>query len=187
MVAFAEASATEAGGKEGVGMLIVAGEGAAELGLEPERAADPFSHFFIFPFKDGAGTIDEGRVRRKLRGDVAEDLPLPVAVFFDRCGIEKIEGFRSAAPGTAAGAGNIGEDEVGACGAGGRGLEAKVGEEGRIALDTGGGETGAEVFQDGCADVGGGDMEVGIHVPGEDGLSAASGAGVPEKFGFLTY
>ena len=70
-------------------------------------------------------------------------------------------------------------------GAGRRGLSAQVGEEGRIAMDAGGGEAGLKVFQDGRPDVGGSDVEVGIEVVGEDGLSAAGGTGVPEELRFF--
>ena len=173
----------KSGGEEGVGVLRVADEGGAACYLKIKGGLDPVGHFFIFLFKDGAGTVDERSIGCKMRRDVAEDCALPVAVLPDCRGVKEVKGFRSAAPGTAAGAGDIGKDEVGASGAGGWRLGSKVGDKSYVLPDAGGCKTRTQVMQDGGADVGGGYMEMGVDIVGQDRFAAAGGTGIPEKFG----
>jgi hypothetical protein len=74
--------------------------------------------FFIFPFKDRAGAIDEAGARGQAFGYMAQDLFLYFVVVADFFGVEKKEFFGGAAPGAAAGAGGVDEDKIEIFGAG---------------------------------------------------------------------
>ena len=132
--------AAEAGGKEGIGVLTIAGDHPPGLLMQVKRGTNPIGHFFIFLFKDGAGTVDERGVGGEARRDVTEDAALAVGVVGDGCGIKEIELFWGATPGAAAGAGDVGENKVGVSGAVWWWLIGEVGEEGVIAFYAGGGE-----------------------------------------------
>jgi len=155
----------------------------------PQEGGD----LFIFLFKDGAGAIDQAGAGGQIGGDMAEDLFLYGLVMEDFVGIEEKEFFGGAAPGAAAGAGGVGEDEVEVLGAGvgWQGLGAgvgwqglgEVGDKGVVFFYPGLLEAAPEVVEDGFPDIGDGDVHLRVEVVGEDGFSAAGGAGVPEGRG----
>jgi len=158
--------------------------------LKPKIFPQEGGDLFIFLFKDGAGAIDQAGAGGQIGGDMAEDLFLYGLVMEDFVGIEEKEFFGGAAPGAAAGAGGVGEDEVEVLGAGvgWQGLGAgvgwqglgEVGDKGVVFFYPGLLEAAPEVLEDGFQDVGDGDVHLRVEVVSEDGFSAAGCAGVPK-------
>src|SRR3984957_12058722 len=114
---------------------------------------------------------------------MGQDLLLHDAVAEDFGGVEEAKFLRGTAPGATAGTGDIGEDEAGGCSGGGGSLAGEIGGKGIIFFDAGDAEAVPEVVEDGVADVGDGNRHFGVQIVGEDGFSAAGGAGVPEGGG----
>lgn len=124
---------------------------------------------------------------------MGQDLLLHGAVMPDLAGVEEAKLFRRAAPRTTAGTGGVDEDEVGGCGdsRGRRGcglagcgeVAGEIGDEGGVFFDAGGMEAAFQVMENRLTDIGDGEGHVGEKIVGEDGFSAAGGAGVPEECG----
>ena len=69
-------------------------------------------YFLVFLLKHGAGDIDEDPVLLKMGNGIGNNLHLPVCIFTGHFPRKEIQLFGCAAPGSAAGAGGVADDEL---------------------------------------------------------------------------